>query len=90
MGIRVPLICVEGFVAKEIESVPVKVAAAAASSDRDRCAAIPALFGSSVVGRDFELGRVVGSNAVKIRDGIGNARLVGLDAVNRDVLGTIA
>ncbi len=66
LGIRVPLICVEGFVAKEVESISVIVAAAAARSDRDRGAAIPALFGSGVVGRDFEFSRVVGSDAVKI------------------------
>ena len=66
------LVRVQGLIAKEEEARAMKFARAASRRNRDRCSAVAAFFSSGIVGGHFEFLNIVGIDAVKITNRVGN------------------
>ena len=65
------------------------LARSASGSHRDRRAAVAALFGGCIVGRDFIFLHVIRSESIEIADWIGHRRFVRLDSVDGYVVGAV-
>src|SRR5262249_50486520 len=90
LGIVEPLVGIEPGVAVEVENVAVKSVGAGARRDHDIRATVAPVFRGRIQRDGAKLLHVVRIETLDVRLRIGHRRFVGVDAINRDVVGAVA